>query len=320
MAKNQSVTASQYQYKKKHGFFYNLYKYRVLTLMCVPAIIFFFAFNYMPLPGIWVAFVKYNYRDGIFGSKFVGWQNFKFLFQSGKLLTLTKNTILYNIVFIVLGNVLAMFMAILLNEIQNKWFKKVSQTLMFLPYFISHVLVGFLVFNLLNYDTGFINGILTNLGFERWQPYSDMNVWPTILVIVYLWQVTGYNSVVYFASICGIDTSIIEAARVDGANCFQKIRYIIMPSLRSTVVILLLFALGGIVKGNFGLFYNIIGTNSLLYDTTDIIETYVYRATIADFNFSSASAVGLYQSVIGFCIVMVSNFAVKKIDPDYALF
>ena len=179
---------------------------------------------------------------------------------------------------------------------------------------------SFLVFNLLNYDTGFINGILVKLGMEKWQPYSDKSVWPPILIVVYLWQVTGYNSVVYFASICGIDTSIIEAARVDGANCFQKIRYIVLPSLRSTIVILLLFALGGIVKGNFGLFYNIVGTNPMLYDTTDIIETYVYRSTITDFNFSTASAVGLYQSIIGFCIVMASNFAVKKIDPEYALF
>lgn len=315
-----TTTLPQYQYKRKHGFFYNLKKYRVLTLMCVPAIIFFFAFNYMPLPGIYVAFVKYNYRDGIFGSKFVGLKNFEFLMQSGKLLALTKNTVLYNIAFITLGNVIAMAMAILLNEIHNKYFKKVSQTLMFLPYFISQVLVGFLVFNLLNYDTGFVNGVLVKMGLERWQPYSDKGVWPAILIIVYLWQVTGYNSVVYFASICGIDTSIIEAARVDGANCFQKIRYIIVPSLRSTIVILLLFALGGIVKGNFGLFYNIVGTNPLLYGTTDIIETYVYRCTITDFNFSTASAVGLYQSIIGFCIVMASNFAVKKIDPDYALF
>jgi putative aldouronate transport system permease protein len=168
MAK-QTSTLPQYQYKRKHGFFYNLKKYRVLTLMCVPAIVFFFAFNYMPLPGIYVAFVKYNYRDGIFGSKFVGMKNFEFLMQSGKLLGLTKNTILYNLAFIFLGNIIAMLMAVLLNEIHNKYFKKVSQTLMFLPYFISQVLVGFLVFNLLNYDTGFINGILVKLGMEKWQ-------------------------------------------------------------------------------------------------------------------------------------------------------
>ena len=306
--------------KSNMTFFQKVVKYRTLLLMCLPAIVFFFAVNYMPLPGIYVAFVKYNYRDGIFGSKFVGLKNFEFLASSGKLLTLTRNTILYNLAFILLGNLLAVFVAILLNELRSKWFKKVSQTIMFLPYFISQVLVGILVFNLLNFDTGFVNNILTSFGMERWQPYSDAKVWPVILVIVYLWQQTGYNSVVYFAAIMGIDAETIEAARVDGANGFQKIRYIILPSLKPTIVILLLFALGGIVKGNFGLFYNIVGTNPLLYETTDIIETYVYRATITDFNFSTASAVGLYQSVIGFVIVMTVNYIVKKIEPDYSLF
>lgn len=264
--------------------------------------------------------MKYNYRDGIFGSRFVGLDNFKFLAESGKLLSLTKNTILYNLAFILLGNFLAVFVAILLNEMRSRWFKKVSQTIMFLPYLISQVLVGFLVYNLLNYDTGFVNGILTGMGMERWQPYADPTVWPVLLVVIYLWQQTGYNSVVYFAAIMGIDGEMMEAAKVDGANGFQRIRYIILPSLKPTIVILLLFALGGIVKGNFGLFYNIVGSNSILYSTTDIIETYVYRATMTDFNFSTASAVGLYQSVIGFVIVMVVNWVVKKIEPDYALF
>lgn len=306
--------------KKKKNFFTLLWKYRTLTLMCIPAIVFFFMFSYMPLPGIWVAFVDYNYKAGIFGSKFIGLKNFEFLAESGKLFTLTRNTILYNLAFIILGNLLAVIMAILLNEMASKIFKKTAQTMMFLPYFISQVLIGVLVFNFLNYDTGFVNTILSSLGLERWQPYNDPKVWPPILVFIYLWQQTGYSSVVYFASIMGIDGEIVEAARVDGANAFQKIRYIILPSLKPTIVILLLFALGGIVKGNFGLFYNIIGTNPILYDTTDIIETFVYRATMSDFNFSTASTVGLYQSVIGFVIVMVVNYIVKKIEPDYSLF
>lgn len=319
MIKKKKETVPQVQ-ASNLTFWQKFWKYRVLTLMCLPAIVFFFLFNYMPMPGIYVAFVKYNYRDGIFGSKFVGLQNFEFLAESGKLLALTKNTILYNLAFIVLGNLLAVFVAILLNEMQSKWFKKVSQTMMFLPYFISQVLVGILVYNLLNYDTGFVNSLLLSLGMEKWQPYADANVWPVLMVIIYLWQQTGYNSVVYFAAIMGIDAEMIEASKVDGANAFQRIRYIILPSLKPTIVILLLFALGGIVKGNFGLFYNIIGTNSLLYGTTDIIETFVYRATMTDFNFSTASAVGLYQSVIGFVIVMTVNYIVKKIEPDYSLF
>lgn len=317
MEKEKGKVAKQ---KSALSFWEKVVRYRVLLLMCLPAVVFFFAFSYMPLPGIYVAFVKYNYRDGIFGSRFIGLDNFKFLWTSGKLFSLTRNTILYNLVFILLGNFLAVFIAILLNEMQSKWFKKVSQTIMFLPYFISQVLVGILVFNLLNYDTGFVNGLLSNLGLEKWQPYSDAGVWPVILVLVYLWQQTGYQSVVYFAAIMGIDGEMMEAAKVDGANGFQRIRYIILPSLKPTIAILLLFALGGIVKGNFGLFYNIVGTNPILYGTTDIIETYVYRSTMAEFNFSTASAVGLYQSVIGFIIVMAVNHVVKKIEPDYSLF
>lgn len=301
-------------------FWQKVVRNRTLLLMCIPAVIFFFMFNYMPLPGIYVAFVKYNYRDGIFGSRFIGLDNFKFLATSGELWNLTKNTVLYNLAFILLGNALAVFVAILLNELQSKMFKKVSQTILFLPYFISQVLVGLLVFNLLNYDTGFVNSVLTSMGLEKWQPYSDPKVWPVLLVVIYLWQQTGYNSVVYFASIMGIDGEMMEAAKVDGANGFQRIRYIILPSLKPTIVILLLFALGGIVKGNFGLFYNIIGTNPILYPTTDIIETYVYRATMTNFNFSTASAVGFYQSVVGFVIVMTVNYIVKKIEPDYSLF
>lgn len=320
MKKSQSTAIQPIPNVKKRTFWQNVVKYRVLILMCLPAIVFFFAFSYMPLPGIWVAFVKYKYRLGIFKSPFVGLKNFEFLYTSGKLLELTKNTILYNLAFIILGNLVAILMAILLNEVRSKKFKKVSQTMMFLPYFISHVLVGFLVYNMLNYDNGFVNTILTSLGLERWGPYSDARVWPPIIIIVQLWQVTGYNSVVYFAAIMGIDSEIIEAARVDGANGFQKIRHIILPCLKPTMIILLLFAMGGIVKGNFGLFYNIIGSNSLLYPTTDIIETYVYRAIIKDFNFSTASAIGLYQSIIGFFMVMGCNFVVKKIDSDYSLF
>ena len=322
MSKNKQESKPAVQVKQL-TLWEKIVRHRILILMCLPAIIYFIAFSYAPLPGIWVAFVKYNYRDGIFGSKFIGLDNFEFLATSGKLLELTKNTVLYNLACILLGNFLAVFVAILLNEIQSKWFKKASQTVMFLPYFISQVLVGILVFYLLNYDTGLVNGILRNLGVAEeslWQPYSTPGVWPVLLVIIYLWQQTGYNSVVYFAAICGIDAEMMEAAKVDGANGFQRIRYILLPSLKPTIVVLLLFALGGIVKGNFGLFYNVVGTNPLLYSTTDIIETYVYRATVAEFNFSRASAVGLYQSVIGFVIVMVVNTIVKKIDPDYSLF
>lgn len=305
---------------EKGSIWQDIRKSRTLILMCMPVIIFFFVFNYVPLRGIYIAFTDYNYRDGIFGSPFVGLSNFKFLFQSGKIWMLTKNTILYNLAFIILGNALAIFVAILLNELRSKLFKKVSQTIMFLPYFISAVLVGLLIYNLFSTDYGFINHIINQLGGENYNFYEHPGIWPVIIVFVYLWQQTGYSSVVYFASIMGIDEEIIQAAKVDGANGFQKIFYIILPSLKPTVVILLLFAMGGIVRGNFGLIYNIIGSNSRLFSTTDIIETFVYRATMNDFNFQTASAVGLYQSVFGFVLVLFCNWVVKKIDPDYSLF
>ena len=297
-----------------------LWDNRILLLMCLPAVIFFIVFNYCPLPGVYMAFTNYNFRDGIFGSPFVGMKNFQFLIQSGELWALTKNTILYNIVFIVGGNLLQITFAIMLNEIRCKWFKKVSQTMMFLPYFISVVLIGAIAFNILNYDTGVLNSLIRQFGGDPVKIYSMPFVWPAIIIICQMWQATGYGSIVYFASICGIDSSLIEAAEVDGATSWQRIRYIILPSLKPTFIILLLFALGGIMKGNFGLFYNLVGSNSQLFPTTDIIETFVYRTMMSQNNFTTSSAVGLYQSLFGFALVMFSNWLVKRIDPDYALF
>jgi putative aldouronate transport system permease protein len=306
--------------REKKTFGMKVRQNRTLLLMCFPAVLFFFLFSYLPMPGAYIAFTKFNYAKGIFQSPFVGMDNFRFLFQSGQLTLLLRNTVLYNIAFIILGNFLQLTFAILLNEVQSKWFKKITQSMMFLPYFISAVLVSLLVYNLINYDYGFISALVRNMGGTMPKYYSKPNAWPVIIVLVTLWQGTGYGTVVYLAAITGIDHSMIEASRVDGANGFQRIHYIILPCLRPTVVILLLFALGGIVKGNFGLFYNLIGSNSMLYKTTDIIETYVYRALMNNFNFSQGSAVGLFQSVVGFAVVMIANTVVKRIEPDYSLF
>ena len=293
---------------------------RTLILMCVPAIVFFFVFSYMPMPGAYIAFTNFQYNKGIWHSPFVGLNNFKFLFSSGQLTLLLRNTILYNLAFIVLGNVLQLTFAILLNEVRSAGFKKTSQSLMFLPYFISDVLVSLLVYNLLNYDYGFISNLVRALGGEMPKVYQMAGAWPFIIILVNLWKGTGYGTVVYFAAITGMDSSMLEAAQIDGANGFQRIRYIILPTLKPTVIILFLFAIGGILKGNFGLFYNLVGNNSMLFNTTDIIETYVYRSMMNSFNFSQSSAVGLFQSVVGFFIVIGANAFVKKLDPDYALF
>lgn len=305
---------------RKKPFWKKVKDNRTLLLMCLPAVVFFIVFNYCPLPGVYIAFTNYNFRDGIFGSPFVGLKNFEFLIQSGELWKLTRNTLLYNVVFIVLGNVVQITLAVMLNEVRNKYFKKVSQTIMFLPYFISVVLIGAIAFNILNYDTGALNTLLRETGGDPVKIYSMAGIWPFIIIFCQMWQQTGYGSFVYFAAICGIDSGMMEAAEVDGATSWQRIRYIILPSLKPTFIILLLFALGGIMKGNFGLFWNLVGNNSQLFQSTDIIETFVYRTMTTQNNFSTSSAVGLYQSIFGFALVMFSNWLVKRIDPDYALF
>jgi len=298
----------------------NLIKYRALVIMCLPTIIFFFMFSYMPMPGAYVAFTQFNYADGIFGSRFIGFENFRFLFVSGQLSLLLRNTILYNLVFILWGNVIQMTVAIMLNEIRLKHFRKVNQSILFLPYFISDVLVGLLVYNLINFDFGFISNLVHSLGGEMPKIYSTPEAWPFVITVVHTWKFTGYGSIIYFAAIMGIDAEIMEAARVDGANGWQRIRHITLPCLKPTFVLLLLFALGGIIRGNFGMFYNLVGLNSMLFETTDIIETYVYRSMMNNFNFSQSSAVGLFQSVVGFGIVVAVNAIIKKVEPDYALF
>ena len=298
----------------------NVSRNKTLILMCLPAIIFFFVFSYLPMPGAYIAFTNFQYDKGIWASPFVGLRNFQFLFISGQLGLLLKNTVLYNLAFIILGNVVQLAFAILLNEMQNKTYKKISQSIMFLPYFISDVLVSLLVYNLLNYDYGFVSNLVRSMGGEMPKVYQDANAWPFIIVLVNLWKSTGYGTVVYFAAITGMDSSMMEAAKIDGASTWQRIRYITLPTLKPTVIILFLFAIGGILKGNFGLFYNLVGNNSMLFKTTDIIETYVYRSMMNSFNFSQSSAVGLFQSVVGFFIVMGANAFVKHLDPDYALF
>jgi putative aldouronate transport system permease protein len=293
---------------------------RMLILMCLPAILFFVVFNYAPLPGIWIAFTNFNYADGIFGSQFIGLQNFEFLIRSGQLWLLTRNTVLYNLAFIVVGNIMQITLAVMLNEIRMKYFKKVSQTLMFLPYFVSVVLIGVIAFNVLNYDTGALNALIESAGGDPIKIYSMAGLWPFIIVLVFLWMSTGYGSIVYFAAIMGIDRSLFEAAAIDGASAWQRIRYMILPSLKPTFIILLLFSLGGIMSGNFGLFWNLIGNNAGLYATTDIIETAVYRMVVSQNNFTTSTAVGLYQSIFGFALVMLANWFVRRINEDYALF
>ena len=293
---------------------------KTLLLMCSPAILFFFVFSYLPLPGIYVAFVRYNYFDGMFRSQFVGFENFRFLFISGKLWMLTRNTVLYNLAFILTSNLAAIAIAVLLNEVTNRIYKKVTQTILLLPHFISFVIVGVFAYNILNFEYGVLNSILRRIGAEPLAVYSTPNIWPGLIVLVNLWKTLGYATIIYFAAITAISPEMYEAAHIDGANAWQRAWHITLPNLKGTFVILLLFALGQIMRGNFQLFYNLVGPNARLFPLTDIIETYVFRSLIVNFNFSMGAAVSLYQSIFGFLLVLVSNWSVRRMEPDYALF
>ena len=306
--------------KQKNNFLGKLKRYRVLLLMLLPAVLYVILFNYIPMAGIILAFKKYNYVDGIFGSPWNGVDNFRFFFKSGQAWKVTRNTFLYNAAFIIVNNILQLAVAIFLVEIKNKRFRKVSQSFMFLPYFISWVVVSVIAFNILSYDYGIVNKVIVAFGGEKVNLYSMPKIWPLIIIVFNAWKSVGYGSILYLASIMGIDTSIYEAAEIDGAGKLPRIFKITIPMVRPTMIILVLLAVGGIFRGNFDLFYNLIGTNGTLYDVTDVIDTFTFRALINNNDIGMAAASGFFQSVLCFVTVVFANRLVSSYDKDYALF
>ena len=292
----------------------------VLWLMILPTLVFFTIFSYAPMSGIYFAFTKYQFNLGYFGSPFVGLSNFHYLFKSGILLELTRNTLLYNIAFIFFGNLMQIICAVFLNDLRGKAFVRISQTIIFLPYFISMVLVGVFAYNLLNIDNGFINSLLVAMGLPKFNFYLSPGVWPGIILLFHVWKGLGYGSIVYLSSLAGINPEYYESARIDGATKWQQIAYITLPMLAPTAALLIMFSLGGIMKGQFELFYQLIGQNGLLFKTTDIIDTYVYRSLTVNFDVGMGTAAGLYQSAFGFVFIMIVNWIVRRRHEDYALF
>ena len=305
---------------KKGRFRKELRKNYVLFLMLIPAFLFFLINNYLPMAGIYLAFTKFNFRGGIFGSPFIGLKNFEFLFNSNILIELTRNTLLYNAAFILINNVMQIFMAILITQMRGRYFKKTAQTLIFLPYFVSMVILGAFTYNLFNYEYGVINTLLKNMGIKPVDIYGMVNAWPVILVLFNLWKGLGYGSVVYIAVIKGISIEYYEAAEIDGAGTFKQIRYITLPLLKPTFFMLMLFAVGGIMRGNFDLFWQTVGNNGRLFPVADIIDTYVYRTLMMSNDIGLSSAASLYQSVFGLVFVITVNAVVKKLNSEYALF
>ena len=296
-----------------------LSKNKVLLLMLVPAVAYVVIFSYLPMGGIVLAFKNYKYADGILGSPWVGLDNFKFLFVSDKIWQLTRNTLLYNIAFIIFGMIFEVGFAIILSELNNKVFKKIAQGFMFLPYFISWVVVSTIMMNIFG-DHGVLNSIVTAAGGEKTSIYSNTALWPVVMVMVRLWKQTGYGTVIYLAAIAGISQDLYEAASIDGANVWQKIRYITLPSLLPTVIIMTLLALGNIFRGDFGMFYQIVGSNQLLLKSSDILDTYIYRLLLTTPDVGMTAAAGLYQSVLCFVTIIAANWIVKKISPEHTLF
>ena len=291
-----------------------------LYFMIAPSTIYFLIFAYLPLFGLIIAFKNYNYTDGIFFSPWCGLDNFKFLFESGKVWSLTRNTIVYNVIFLITSIAFEVLLAVFLSEIVGKRLKKICQSVMILPNFISWVVVSVFVYNFLNFETGVINRFLISAGLQPIQFYAETGAWKYILVFANLWKGAGYGSIIYLATITGMDAEIYEAAEIDGASAWKRIRHITLPLLTPTIITMSLLSVGRLLRGNFDMFYQLIGNNGMLYESTDILDTYIFRALLSSPNIGMSSAVGFLQSVLCFAIIVVVNKAVKMYEKDYALF
>lgn len=302
------------------GFMHELRKNGPLFLMALPAVLFVFVTQYLPMTGLILAFKNYRFNLGVFKSPWNGIENFRFLFVSGTGWLITKNTILYNLLNLITSQGLAVIIAIVISEMPGRIYRRTVQSVVFMPYFISWVLVGTFVHSIFNYETGLLNNILTSMGIERINAYGIPGMWPWIICIFNAWKWSGYNSIIYIASITGVDTECYEAADIDGANIFQRICYITLPAIRPTIITMLLLQISRILRGDFEMFYQIIGNNGQLFNATDVIDTYVFRSLLTSANMGMTAAATLYQSILCFIIIMVVNSTVKRIDPDYALF
>ena len=320
-----AATTVQKTYRKKRGFFSSIRSSWPLFVMLSPGVAILIVNNYIPMFGVVIAFKDYryygNFITNLIKSEWVGFTNFDFFFSTPYAFQITRNTILYNLAFIILGLIVPVAFAIMLNELKNKRLAKTYQSIMFLPYFLSWIVVSYLAYSILSVDRGFINkGVLAPLGIEPVRWYAETVYWPFILIFFQMWKYTGYNVVVYLAALSGMDTEYYEAAAIDGATRWKQIRHITLPLLQPLMIILTLLAVGRIFNADFGLFYNVPRNSGALYSVTDVIDTYVYRTLKDTNNLGMAAAAGTYQAVIGCITVFLANYAVRKIDSDKALF
>ncbi|ABX42081.1 ABC transporter permease [Lachnoclostridium phytofermentans] len=293
-------------------------KNRGLTILTLPAVIVLIVMCYLPMFGIIIAFKDYNYSLGILNSPWNGFKNFEFFFKSSDAWRITRNTLLYNSAYLIAGTSISVLFAICMNELSKRWIK-VYQTVMFIPYFISWIVVGYLMTSFLDTQYGLMNRIISTLGGNTIGWYNTKAYWPFILIFMNIWKYVGYNTVIYYATIIGIDPSYYEAAKLDGAGGIQMIKYITLPMLKKIIIILFILSLGNIFRGDFGLHY--FGTNNAgaLYSVTDVIDTYAFRALRQMGDIPMASAVSAFQSTVGCITILIANRIIKKIDADAAL-
>jgi putative aldouronate transport system permease protein len=324
VALNSNKAHSRVMKKKKKTFLSEIKQNFYLYVLVLPGVLYFLIFKYLPMVGVVVAFQNFNVIKGIFKSDFVGLKNFEYFFTSPDWLAVTWNTVYLNLLFLATGLFFSILIAIVLNEISNKYFKKVTQSVVILPNFISWTLASVFVFGLLSTDVGFINSVLKTFGFiQKGQEinfYSNPSLWVGILIVLRIWKGAGFGSIIFLAAIAGIDQEIYEAAKIDGASRLQCITKITLPQLRSTAVLLTLFGIGGMFHGDLGMIYAIVGDNPNLYATTDVIDTYVFRMLRQLNDISMTTAIGLYQNLVGFAIVYITNYFAKKYDSDSAIF
>lgn len=296
-------------------------QYLPIYLLALPGIIYMICNNYLPMFGIVIAFKKLNFAKGILASPWCGLKNFEFLFKSSTAFTMIRNTICYNVLWLILGHVLAIASAILLNEITNRFRARFYQSVILLPYLMSWVVVSYLVFAFLSADTGmFNNSILKPLGIAPVNWYSESKYWPFILTFVNHWKNNGYTMIVYFASIVGISQDYYEAAMLNGATKWQQIKHITIPQLVPTIITLMILSVGRIFASDFGLFYQIPRNTGALYNATQTIDVYVYNALMQRSDYGMASAASVFQSIVGFLMVMVTNAIVRKVSRENAMF
>lgn len=290
-----------------------------LTLLALPPVICVFIFCYIPLYGLILPFKDFKPSLGFIKSPWVGFKNFKFLLTSESIITITRNTIVMNALFIFFGNVIAIAFALMIFELSRNYVK-VYQTAMFIPYFVSWVMVAYVFLALFDMNNGFINKLLVSFGGEPVMWYNEPKYWPILLIAATIWKGTGYSTIIYYTGLLGIDSEYYEASYIDGANRFQQIYYISLPLLKPLIIMLVILAIGRIFYSDFGLFYNVTQDSALLYPTTDVVDTYVYRALRSLGDIGMASAAGLYQSIVGFLLVLATNLVVKKLNPENSLF